>query len=201
MNENTKKDLKISLLIGSVAGVLILPILVNINFPLTLLKSLTVIIGLAIFTAVGYLVGNFISRYIPVIFQFVKFGIVGGLNAMIDLGVLNFLIYLTGIATGIWYSGFKSFSFIIAVVNSYYWNKHWTFNSENKHSTFEFVEFFLVSLVGFSINVGVASLVVNFVGAPVGVSAGIWANVGAVAAALSALMWNFIGMKFFVFKK
>lgn len=135
--------------------------------------------------------------------QAVKFVLVGGLNTVIDFGVLNLLIFTTSIASGFGYAAFKGISFVAAVINSYFLNKFWTFKSAG-NSGKEFSQFFLVSLIGFGINVGVASLVVNAIANPFGfsgISDKIWANVGALAATFCAMAWNFIGYKFIVFKK
>lgn len=197
----TKKDLRISLLVGVLAGILILPTLNNVGVVLNLRTIILVVLGLTIFTPVGYLIAYWLSRWLPVLIQFVKFGIVGGLNAAIDLGVLNLFIYGTGIATGAHFSLFKSISFIVAVSNSYFWNKYWTFRADGEPKAKEFLGFFLVNIVGFGINVGVATVVVNFVSIPAGVSVELWANISAVSAAIITLFWNFAGMKFLVFKK
>ncbi len=137
--------------------------------------------------------------------QAVKFILVGILNTLIDLGVLNLLIFLTGIASGFGYSAFKGISFIVAVINSYILNKFWTFKSAGgNQAAREFGQFFIVSAIGFGINVGVASLVVNVIGNPFafsGISDKIWANVGALSATFCAMAWNFIGYKFMVFRK
>jgi len=138
-----------------------------------------------------------------------KFILVGILNTLIDLGVLNLLIFITGIASGFGYSAFKGISFIVAVINSYILNKFWTFKSAGGQPGLpaagrEFGQFFIVSAIGFGINVGVASLVVNVIGNPFaysGVSDTIWANVGALTATFCAMVWNFLGYKFIVFKK
>lgn len=134
-----------------------------------------------------------------------KFILVGILNTLIDLGVLNLLMFVTNIASGLWFSVFKGISFITAVINSYILNRAWTFKGvgqENKGK--EFLQFFIVSLVGFGINVGVASLVVNVIAGQIaclGFSPKIWANVGAISATFCSMVWNFIGYKFLVFKK
>jgi putative flippase GtrA len=140
-----------------------------------------------------------------IIRQAVKFVLVGGLNTLIDLGVLNLLIFTTGIASGFGYSFFKGISFIAAVINSYILNRLWTFKgSGGDNGKKQFGQFFAVSLIGFGINVGVASLVVNVIGNPFllsGVSDKLWANVGAIAATFCGMTWNFLGYKFIVFKK
>lgn len=196
-----KKDLKISVIIGLAAGVLLLPTLSNIGIQLNTLYKVLTAVGLAVFTPLGYLVAYWLSKRWPVLLQFVKFGIVGGLNAMLDLGILNFLINWSGIAAGFYFSVFKAASFSVAVVNSYFWNKYWTFHSEDGPRPVEFFKFLMVNLVGLAINVGSASFVVNVLGAPAGISSELWANIGALSSVFISLFWNFIGMKFVVFKK
>jgi putative flippase GtrA len=139
------------------------------------------------------------------VFQAGKFVIVGIVNTLIDFGVLNLLMYLTNITSGIGYAAFKGISFLVAVTNSYFMNKFWTFKSTGQERKGkEFLQFFAVSCVGFAINVGVASLVVNVISKSfpgLGFSAKFWANIGALAATFCAMAWNFVGYKFIVFKK
>ncbi len=200
MNNYLKRDLGISLAIGLAAGFLFLPTLGNIGFSLGVRQAAAIILALAIVTPAGYAFAYWLSRWFPVMIQFIKFSIVGGLNFLIDLGILNFLIFWSGISAGIFYSVFKGTSFTVAVINSYFWNKYWTFQSGGAPRTSEFASFLAVNLIGFAINVSTASLVVNFIGAPPGISGSLWANVGAAVAAITSLLWNFIGMKYWVFK-
>jgi putative flippase GtrA len=111
------------------------------------------------------------------------------------------MIFLTGIASGFSYSLFKSVSFSVAVINSYFWNRIWTFEKGGHGNAKEFGSFLIVSLIGFAINVGIASLVVNLIGPKFGLSKELWANVGAIIAAFSGMTWNFLGYKLIVFKK
>lgn len=137
----------------------------------------------------------------PYLLQFSKFIIVGVINTAIDFGVLNILIFVTGRSSGIYYSVFKSISFSIAVINSYFMNKYWTFSSHDSAKAGEFAKFLIVNLIGLGINVGAASYIVNIIGAPIGISPVLWANLGAISAVIVTLFWNFLGMKFLVFKK
>ena len=65
----------------------------------------------------------------------------------------------------------------------------------------EFTQFFIVSAIGFGINVGIASLVVNLIGPRFDITEKIWANIGAIFATFFAMVWNFLGYKFIVFKR
>ncbi|MCH8987154.1 GtrA family protein [Patescibacteria group bacterium] len=129
--------------------------------------------------------------------QIAKFLLIGGFNTLIDLGVLNILILATGITSGLGFSLFKGTSFLAAVLNSYFWNKRWTFRSQKD----VFLQFFTISAIGFVLNVGAASLVVNVLTPQFGLSEQLWANVGAITGTLVVMTWNFLGYKFIVFKK
>lgn len=134
--------------------------------------------------------------------QAIKFVLVGAFNTVIDLAVLNILIFISGISAGLGYSVFKGISFTAAVINSYFLNKSWTFQKGAGGETRkEFISFFIASVIGFVINVSAASAVVNFIGPQLGISPKIWANVGAIVATLFAMVWNFLAYKFIVFKK
>ena len=133
--------------------------------------------------------------------QFAKFAAVGIINTAIDFGVLNLLIYLAGVSTGIYFILFKSASFAAANVNSYILNRTFVFDSEKKGLAKEYGQFLVVSLVAITINVGAASLVVNLITPQFGLGPQIWANVGAAAGTAAGLLWNFLGYKFVVFKR
>lgn len=136
-----------------------------------------------------------------VLVQFYKFVLVGVLNTFLDLAVLNGLIVLSGITVGWQFSLFKGISFAAAVINSYFWNKLWTFSVGGKAKPVEFSKFLAVSLVGLGINVGVASFLVNIVGPLGAIKPQLWASMSAIAAIGFTTISNFAGYKLFVFKK
>ena len=147
---------------------------------------------------IAYLLG----QKIPIIFQVAKFISVGILNTLIDWGILTVQVILTGINMGLGYSIFKSISFMVAVFNSFVWNKYWTFKKNDTGKTQqELLQFLLLSLVGFCINVGVASFVVNVIGPQGGISRNLWATVGGAVATMFSMVWDFVVYKFIVFKK
>ena len=127
--------------------------------------------------------------------QFLRFLVVGAINTAIDFGVLNILIVVTGIASGLGYTAFKLVSFLAAMTNSYVLNKRWTFKDNTKLRTTEYGAFAILACVGGAINIGVASLIVNGISVPVWATAHLWANVGAAVAALASLSWNFMSYR------
>lgn len=193
-NLTTRKDLIASLAIGEICAWLIILIAQNLISGFAFWWLLPIVFPLL--CAAGMLVALFFENRLRILYQFAKFFLVGGLNVLIDLGVLNLLIFLSGTGAGLLYSLFKGISFLVATVNSYFWNKYWTFKSTGG----KFDQFLVVSAIGLVVNVGVASLVVNLVGPQFGLAVKTWANVGAILGSVVGLFWNFVGYKFIVFK-
>lgn len=143
------------------------------------------------------------------IFQFLKFGVVGILNTLVDLGIFNILIFLFGLnVKGSSYILFKGVSFSAAVINSYILNRHFVFNDSadivflKKTPKKEFTIFFIISVVGLLLNVSISSFAF-YLGsiADIPINHYVLANIGAITGSITVLVWNFIGYKFFVFKK
>ncbi len=134
--------------------------------------------------------------------QFGRFCVISFSNLMIDFGILNLLIYYFGVAEGVFYSVFKAVSFLLANVNSYVWNKFWTFGSKEFEGWMnQFIKFFAVVAVGLVINVTVASYIVAKFGGSGSLSSTVWANIGAAVSLIFTLFWNFFGLKHLVFRK
>ena len=194
-----KLDQILAAIIGFLDGVFFYFILKTAEVEIPYTWSLP--FALALLCIAGMYVASAIAAKIRIILQVARFFLVGTLNTFIDLGVLNIFIWISGIATGFFYSVFKSFSFLIATTNSYFWNKYWTFEKREKPTSGEFFKFLVITFFGFLINVGVASFVVNIIGPQFGMGEKIWASVGAIVAAFFAFVWNFFASKFIVFKK
>lgn len=134
--------------------------------------------------------------------QFGKFVIIGFINTAIDFAVLNMLMYLTNIYKGQEIIIFNAISFTVAVTNSYIMNKYWTFGDKNREGTAkQFIEFLAVSIVGIILNTTIVYGVTTLVQPMFGMGIKLWANFAKAMATAVVLGWNFIGYKFFVFKK
>jgi putative flippase GtrA len=93
-------------------------------------------------------------------------------------------------------------SFIIANINSYLWNKYWTFGQrEEENIAFEYTKFLIISGVALGINLTIVYLITTFIPPMFGISPTLWANGAKALAVAVALMWNFFCYKFIVFKK
>src|SRR3989344_8915316 len=191
----TKKDAYRALVAGFVVSLLMLIVIKNLSIPVPVSKYWIPVLFTPLMLAglyVSFLIGRI---WKPFVYQFGKFFVVGLLNTFLDLGVLNLLILFTNITHGIYFSFFKAVSFVCAVVNSYFWNKYWTFQKQGS-----FALFFLVVLGSALLNVGWASYMVDYIGAPNGILPKMWDNIAALSSVFLVMTWNFLGMKYIVFK-
>lgn len=212
-----RKDCLLAALSGMLIGILLLPIINAakpdfLNFPF----GLSIFILFTVATPLGVFIASLIAQKIPVVWQIAKFGVTGVLNFLVDLGVLSLLTFILknyfqiessqellnlGFFILTAYSIYKATSFIIANINSYFWNKFWTFEKNStKKTSAEFAQFFTVSIIGFFINVLVASYVFGSFSMP-GLTPEQWGLIGAAVGSIAGLIWNFLGYKFIVFKK
>lgn len=200
----SKKDFFLVSFIAVAFVIFSIPILKNIDLPFLNVSSATILFLIflfLIFANIAIWLAAIIGRKLPAIFQIAKFAAVGAFNTFFDWGILNLLIALTGIASGVGFGVFKGFSFAIAVGASYFWNKYWTFKKKEDSSAKEVGAFLGVSAIGVIINITLASLVVFFIKPEGNLTPERIANIGAALATIISLVWNFIGYKFIVFKK
>lgn len=85
----------------------------------------------------------------PILLQLSRFVAIGVINTALDFIVLNFLAKLLGITAGAELGAINIISFSLAVVQSYFWNKYWTFNTVHVSLTSNFRRLVLVGGVGF----------------------------------------------------
>jgi putative flippase GtrA len=196
----TRKDLVASLVIGAAVGLLIQPILANTltHFSLTLAVRIGIFVFFALFAPFALWLCAMIAKLWKAFYQFGQFAAVGTLNSFIDIGVLNLETFFYGSLPGTaLFAVFKAISFLCATTNSFFWNRNWTFGSTDKVNAGEVTGFYTIALIGWGANVAVATLVKS-----VGPATTLWVDIVApLAGILVTFIWNFVGYKYFVFKK
>jgi putative flippase GtrA len=206
--ENHARDYEYALIIGVIIGVALLPTVGNLK----VLEKLNVgsaqnyfyagiILGMPLVALAGIFIARILVHRFTVLWQFAKFGLIGVSNTAINFGILNFCIHLTGVTKGFGLAMFSALAFLLALINSYIWNSHWSFQNTNQRTPQEFMQFFAVTLGGLIINSLIIYIVTKFIAPLGGTSAVEWANVANLVATLVVMFWNFTGFKFIVFKK
>lgn len=147
-------------------------------------------------------IASLIGKKFLSVYQLAKFLLIGVMATIFDLGILNLFVRFTQISSGLAFDLFKGTSFIIATIVKYIPDKYWAFKKkETENIKKEFSQFFIVTFIGFVINVSIAHVIVNAIGPQFGLPAQLWANLGGIGAVIVTFAWNFIGYKFIVFKK
>ena len=120
-----KIDLIISIAISELTAIYFVFLFKNIYPSVWWLLIIFPILG-AIGIWVAYLIGK---KYLA-IYQLAKFLLIGAMTALVDLAILNLLIFIFGIAVGITFTVFKTISFIIAFSTKYLGDKLWAFEDD-----------------------------------------------------------------------
>ncbi|NYD38531.1 GtrA family protein [Actinomycetospora corticicola] len=92
--------------------------------------------------------------------QLVRFVLIGGVAACVDLGIYQLLL-----ALGVWAPLAKGVSFILGTTTAYLLNRRFTFASSSGGGA-KFLGFVVLYGSTFAVNVGVASLVLHLMDAP-----------------------------------
>lgn len=134
-----------------------------------------------------------IKRVTPLAFQFTKFGMIGLSNTVIDFTLLNLLHLVLKVPV----LPANTVSFSCAVINSFVWNKYWTFqDKQTRNIAGQFIQFVIVSAIGLGFNNGIMYLAGSYLG---GFSP-LQLNLAKLAASTVSMLWNFIAYKTVVFR-
>jgi len=124
--------------------------------------------------------------------QFLKFSIIGVLNFIV--GYFIYLLFLYGL--NLHYFWALIFGHIITVFHSYFWNRFWSFQSKDKYLK-EILSFFTVYTFGFLLNLIILPLLVEIFELKPGPAQLIFL----VFITLVNIFFNFLGLKFWTFRK
>lgn len=106
-------------------------------------------------------VGDRATRIVrmPLVLQFVKFGIVGVSNTLISFAVYTLLLKVFGV----WYVAASGIGFSVGAVNGFLWNRAWTFRGHVGDALTP-VRWFVVQTCGLLIDLGLVYLFVDGLG-------------------------------------
>lgn len=122
----------------------------------------------------------------PNIRQFIKYVFVGLLNTGVFYGIYYIMLQL-----GFFYAISVMVGTIVGIINSYFWNKYFTFKSKKK-SISETVKFLTVYFVQYLSNLLIIHLCINYFG--------ISAELAGIVAIGIGLFISYFGHKFWSFR-
>lgn len=202
-----RKDIFITILVGIFTALVWISVFLRLETFEGILGFKEAAWGLVAIVPVVYIFGLYLGEWLShkwaFFKQFARYVMIGFFNSGVDFAVFNLLMHATGINRGPAISSFKTVSFLVAVTNSYFWNKYWAFEagSAKADKGKEIIKFFVVNVIGAFLNVGITSAIIFTTVPQFGFSQIVWNNVAAVIATAVALIWNFIGFRLIVFRK
>jgi putative flippase GtrA len=120
--------------------------------------------------------------------QLVRFGLVGGMGFVINLAVYALCVHVLKID----YHFAAVAAWLVAVVNNFVLNRHWTFDARAGRAHFQALRFLAISLVALGFSLLLLMLLVESVG---------MGKIPAQALAVAASMpLNFLGNKLWSFR-
>jgi len=119
--------------------------------------------------------------------QLFQFGLVGASGYVVNLAVFAVVVG----PLNIHHIPAAILAFGVAVMNNFWWNRHWTFDAKHEHPMFQAVRFFTVSLVAFGFTY---VILITLVGA------GLPKVVSQAIAIVAATPLSFIGQKLWSFR-
>ncbi len=130
--------------------------------------------------------------------QFLRFGLVGGLNTAIDLLVLNCLLWFHPTQNIGLLLLDNSIAYSFGAVNSFLLNKYWTFQRGGRAEQREIGRFALTTLAGIACNNFILWMISRLL-RPVFLQGTLWANASKVAAIGGTVLISYLAMRLWVF--
>lgn len=132
------------------------------------------------------------------IWQCVRFGLVGCVNTAIDLLMLNGLLWLWPTQGTARLLLFNTLAYACGALNSFVFNRYWTFQRTGRPNAREGARFLLVTLAA----IGCNDLILWVMGTilhPVHLNPTLWANSSKVVAIGGTILLSYLGMRLWVF--
>jgi putative flippase GtrA len=120
--------------------------------------------------------------------QLVRFGIVGGVGFAVNLAVYTLFVHSVGVD----YRVASVVAWLVAVINNFILNRHWTFDARDDLARFQALRFLIVSLAAEAFSLLLLTLFVE--------GAGIAKVAAQALAVVGSMPLNFLGNKLWSFR-
>lgn len=132
--------------------------------------------------------------------QFLRFCLVGGLNTFIDILIFNLIVWSFPTQDSGLLIIYNSVAYTVGALNSFCWNKLWTFRQRSSASSDQVTRFILVTSMGIICNDAFLWLATSILNS-LSLSSFIWINVAKISAIAGSVAVSYLGMRFSVFTK
>ncbi len=132
--------------------------------------------------------------------QLARFGTVGVLNTLVDVLLLNLVVWALRIHTTPALLAANAVTYALGAVQSFFLNKHWTFRHHDATTRDEVLRFATTTVGGIALNdlllLGTSAALLPLLG-----HTALWANAAKVAAIGGSALISFLGMRLWVFAR
>src|SRR5258708_9280274 len=132
--------------------------------------------------------------------QLLRFCIVGGINTFVDVLVFNLLVWGLRTEDNGLLVVYNSVGYLVGGVNSFCWNKLWTFKQRSSARNDQLARFAFVTSLGIICNDAFLWLATPILSS-LSLNSFLWINVAKVSAIAGSVMVSYLGMRFSVFTK
>jgi len=136
--------------------------------------------------------------WFSIVRQFLRFGLVGGLNTIVDLLILNALLWIHPTQRTLLLIIYNSIAYGIGAINSFVLNKYWTFERRQRTTATELLRFALTTVAGILVN-DLLIWVLSSVLQPFTSNITLWTNAAKILAILGTSSISYLGMRLWVF--
>jgi putative flippase GtrA len=130
--------------------------------------------------------------------EIVRFGAVGVLNTVLDLLVLNCLLWLFPTTDPFTVVLFNSIAYALGAVNSFLLNKYWTFGLSKQVTWREVSRFIITTALGIVCN-DVLLWLANILLHPLIMHSSLWVNASKLVSIAGTVIVSYVGMRLWVF--
>lgn len=133
--------------------------------------------------------------------RLIRYGVAGGVNTLVDFGILNLLIWIFQATAGVALVLCNGVAFAVASINAYFLHKVWTFEEKSNSSAGQYVLFLVCAVGGLVVNSLVIYLLTKLIFPPDWISPVLWANIAKACATAASMIWNYLTYRQFVFRE
>lgn len=133
--------------------------------------------------------------------KYAQFSLVGGSNALVDLGVLNALLLISPTRSPEMLVVYNVVALVLTNANSYLWNTLWTFRRQARHDARQVGLFTLQGILNVAVGGLLIWLLAHAIVVYTDLSPLAGGNLAKVFSMVVASTMSFVFLRFFVFRK